>query len=233
MLGPRKVAGGFFSFPLHDKSHSIERLAVHLRGGETILFADGQEQAAVAAGGHSTLMAWFNVNAMPPDGGDPAVQSLLYEQMPEHFVWHRKEHAWRRRIRATTGARVIGRLHSVNPSEGPRYYLYMLLLHTRGARSFEDLATVTQVTHFGQHKAKKKEKRGNGVPTPYVYCELFNSISCLLDIRMRAPLLVHPMRIAATAATRVDATYHLYNICRRRQKQIMYAHADICIHVCT
>ena len=40
--------------------------------------------------------------------------------------------------------RVIGRLHSANPSEGPRFYLYLLLLHKKGATSFEDLVTITK-----------------------------------------------------------------------------------------
>ena len=37
------------------------------------------------------------------------------------------------------GERVIGRLHGALPSEGERYYLYILLLHERGATSFEHL----------------------------------------------------------------------------------------------
>ena len=47
-VGPPEGAWRLLSFPMHDKSHHIERLAVHLEGGETIVFAGGQEQETLA-----------------------------------------------------------------------------------------------------------------------------------------------------------------------------------------
>ena len=55
----------------------------------------------------------------------------------------KKDGKWQRRQRMYVATRVIGRLHSANPSEEQQVYLYLLLLHRRGARSFEDLVTVT------------------------------------------------------------------------------------------
>ena len=114
------------------------------RGGETITFQGGQEREAVAASAKTTLTAWFSLNAEDPDGQEPQARSLHYAQIPEHFVWNEKEGKWQRRQRMSVANRVIGRLHSANPSEGPRFYLYLLLLHKKGATSFEDLVTITK-----------------------------------------------------------------------------------------
>ena len=49
----------------------------------------------------------------------------------------------RRRQRQLVANRVVGRLHSANPSDGPRFDLYLLLLREKGAASFGDLVAVT------------------------------------------------------------------------------------------
>ena len=47
-VGPPEGAWRLFSFPMHDKSHNVKRLAVHLKGWETKIFESGQERDAVA-----------------------------------------------------------------------------------------------------------------------------------------------------------------------------------------
>ena len=103
----------------------------------------------------STLLAWFALNAAPPDGHEPPARSLTYAEIPEHFVWVRKDRVWRRRQRKADADKVIRRMFTANPSEGPRFYLYLLLLHRKGATSFEDLVTIqkedgTSQTFFEQ-----------------------------------------------------------------------------------
>ena len=90
---------------MHDKSHNVERLAVHLKGGETIVYHDGQEEAALGAGTCTTLTAWFALNAADPDDQEPQARNLLYCQIPEHFTWHRKEQVWKRRKDKAVDAR--------------------------------------------------------------------------------------------------------------------------------
>ena len=46
-VGPPEGAWRLFSFPMHDKSHNVERLAVHLKGWETRIFESGQEREVV------------------------------------------------------------------------------------------------------------------------------------------------------------------------------------------
>ena len=72
----------------------------------------------------------------------------------------RKDGKWQRRQRMSVATRVIGRLHGANPSEGPRFYLYLLLLHKRGATNFEDLVTVTKPD--GSRKTFFEQTMGDG-----------------------------------------------------------------------
>ncbi|CAF1173465.1 unnamed protein product [Rotaria magnacalcarata] len=53
-----------FEFPLHDKSHSIIRLAIHLPNMQPVYFAEGNELEALnrATEKDTTLIAWFKLN---------------------------------------------------------------------------------------------------------------------------------------------------------------------------
>ena len=62
-------------------------------------------------------------------------QDLYYHNMPEYFVWNQSKHRWNKRIKDVK----IGRMHAAHPSNPERFYLQMLLNHTKGAESFEHL----------------------------------------------------------------------------------------------
>ena len=141
-VGPPEAAWRIFSFPMHKKSHHIERLAVHVPNMETVCYAEGGEREAAQERKASTLMAWFELNTAEPDGEDPPVKNLLYAEIPEHFTWDQKNRKWRRRRSEAAKAKVIGRMYTASPNEEDRFYLYLLLLHRRGIKSFEDLVTV-------------------------------------------------------------------------------------------
>ncbi|XP_027099289.1 uncharacterized protein [Coffea arabica] len=64
-----------------------------------------------------------------------------YKEFPEHFFWYPGSKAWSPRKQKDT----IGRLVTVNPIEGERYCLRLLLLNVRGPTSFNDLKTVNGV----------------------------------------------------------------------------------------
>ena len=117
-VGPPEGAWRLFDVPMHEKSHNVERLAVHLKGGETIVFAEGQEREAISSETVTTLTAWFALNREAPDGQDPPARSLSYAEVPEHFRWNNKDRRWCRRQRLSAAERVIGRLRTANPSGG-------------------------------------------------------------------------------------------------------------------
>ncbi|CAF5003071.1 unnamed protein product, partial [Rotaria sp. Silwood1] len=145
-----EAAWRLFEFPLHDKSHTIIRLAVHLPNQQPVYFAEGNERQAVerAATKDTTLTAWFKLNSKNPDA-----RQYLYHDIPQHFVFERNG-TWKRRLQ---GENVIGRMYSISPSDVERYHLRLLLLHTPGACSFDDLKTVDdQVCQTFMEVAKRR-----------------------------------------------------------------------------
>jgi hypothetical protein len=68
----------------------------------------------------------------------PEAKDLTYREFPEYYVCDTKTHLWKRRQRPHHAA-VIGRIYTVHPKEGERFYLRLLLVHTKGATSFLDL----------------------------------------------------------------------------------------------
>jgi hypothetical protein len=123
---------------MHDQSHAIIRLHVHLPDGQNVFFhPDGIHRALRKADEKmTTLTAWFELNAT-----DLEARAYLYSEIPEHFVFEKGQ--WNPRRRG--GSKVIGRMFSVNIVDSERYYLRTLLLHVPGATSFEHLRTVNGV----------------------------------------------------------------------------------------
>jgi hypothetical protein len=137
-VGPPESCWRLLQRPMHDTSHTIARLAVHEFQEHSVVFRPGEERKALEGGGkRSTLDGWLKLNE---DGGHGGVDSreFRYAEIPEHFVWNRKLGAWTARKRGTRD-RIIGRLHSANPNEGQRFYLYLLLLHVRGPTCWQQL----------------------------------------------------------------------------------------------
>lgn len=85
----------------------------------------------------STLLAWFELNKK-----DEEARNYLYTEIPLHYIFPNETKKWQKRKNATN---VIPRMYQVNPRDGERFYLRLLLLHRRGATSFTDLKTVDNV----------------------------------------------------------------------------------------
>ncbi|GBC01418.1 hypothetical protein RclHR1_04190002 [Rhizophagus clarus] len=122
---------------MHDRSPSVQRLAVHLPEMQLITFHDNEnlQQILDYANSHvTTLVAWFQENAK-----NPAAHNYRYVDFLLYYTWNLSNYVWNARKTATSAIR---RLYIAQPSEGERYYLRILLTHVRGASSFDDLKTV-------------------------------------------------------------------------------------------
>ena len=75
-----------FEFPMHAKSHSVTRLAIHLPFENTIRFAPGDEEATLSNDHITTLTAWFELNR-----SDPFARQFTYIQVPDHYVFSQKK----------------------------------------------------------------------------------------------------------------------------------------------
>ena len=126
-----------FHYRLHNHTPNIQRLAVHLPNQQSITFQNGDNLQNVVNQANNrmiTLTAWFQENLE-----NSAAQEYKYTEFPLHYTWNKTHCKWNSR-KTTTGA--IGRLYMVQPSEGERYYLRILLTHIKGATSFNNLKTI-------------------------------------------------------------------------------------------
>jgi hypothetical protein len=128
-------------FKLHDQTHSVSRLDVHLPNSENVYFKPGKEKEAIekAKNKRSTLTAWFELNKMP----NSKSKNLFYFEIPNYYAFRNSKWIERRSVDNS----VIGRMYLVNPNNQERYCLRLLLLHVKGAESYADLRTVNGFVH--------------------------------------------------------------------------------------
>ena len=152
-VSPPEAAWRLFSFKMHDHTHSVCRLQVHLPNQQRIVFQpeDIQEAVEKATNNFTTLTAWFKLNQT-----DSAALQYLYYGIPEHYVFKNiskgnngqksiSQMEWAKRQRG--GDNVIGRMYTVSLSDTERYCLRLLLLHIKGATSYDCLKTSNGVCY--------------------------------------------------------------------------------------
>ena len=123
---------------MHEQSHTIYRLSVHLPHQQRVYFREGGEAEAVEREStrNTHLTAWFKLNTE-----DPNAREFLYTEIPHHYVFNDRAKKWIPRQRG--GDRIISRMYSVNPADPEKFHLRLLLLHVPGATSYDDLKTVS------------------------------------------------------------------------------------------
>ena len=121
--------------PMHDRSHAVLRLPVHLPHQQTIIFEEGREEEALQAAQLkcTKLEAWFQLNQR-----STTARNIKYTEIPYHYVFAKNE--WKPRQRGEN--KIIARMYTVGVKDAERFYLRLLLLHVPGATSFEYLRTV-------------------------------------------------------------------------------------------
>lgn len=84
-VGPHQAMFALMEYSLHEISHAIIRLAVHLPLEQSVLFEEGQEEDALERNEHTTLTAWFALN-----DSDPEARVHLYHDIPKHYVFTKR-----------------------------------------------------------------------------------------------------------------------------------------------
>ena len=127
---------------MHDRSHAVVRLPVHLPDQQMIFIQQGNERQAVerAAQRETRLTDWFALNRT-----DENARNLFYNEIPYHYVFSKEDTKWKPRQRGNH--KVVTRLYSVSPRDVKRFHLRILLLSVKGPQSFEDLRTVDGVVY--------------------------------------------------------------------------------------
>ena len=147
------AAEAAFEFPIHGCSQAVERLAVHLPGQHFVTFVAGEEVAAAEApkAKRTTLTAWFALNAATAEGGcdNAGILQSKYQDIPSLCTWDKSKKEWKLRSqKRVKHVSVVGRMPAVAPTEGQRYFLYLLLLHVTGAKCWRDIRTVNGPTNM-------------------------------------------------------------------------------------
>ena len=114
-------------------------------------------------------------------------QSIIYREFPKNVVWNPTLKKWKKRKQRTQ----VGRIISVHPAEGERYYLRVLLNHMAGATSYENLRTFDGVVYPTFREAAEKRgliKSDNNIDDCLTEAEIFHMPSSLR--RLFATILV-------------------------------------------
>ncbi|KAI7962555.1 hypothetical protein MJO28_000649 [Puccinia striiformis f. sp. tritici] len=124
-----------FKFPLSDRMQSVTRLHIH-EPGEQLVFFDERE------GAEGQIVMGF---------GEVPARSLLYHDIPTYFWWDTKTKRWLKptlkKIRYTRKSKstAVGRVFSVHFLAGEKFYIRVLLMHSKGPTGFKHLRTTAGV----------------------------------------------------------------------------------------
>ncbi|XP_062202425.1 uncharacterized protein LOC133904848 isoform X1 [Phragmites australis] len=122
-----------FDYNIHTHVPSVERLPVHLPNENYVTYREIDNLSAVVASERvkrTMLTEWFLANERYTQGNN-----LTYCEYPTLFTWDETNRVWNERKHGFK----IGRLYFVHPSAGERYFLRMLLMIVKGAKSYEDI----------------------------------------------------------------------------------------------
>ncbi len=121
-IGALEACSRLFSLPQSDRHPAVQALTVHLPKERSIFFAEGREHSILNSEltQKTELTEFFTFNRLNRG------TNVRYCDFPEYFLWCRTQRKWK--IRKTrTGT--IGRIYTVHPSCGDRFYLRLLLHH--------------------------------------------------------------------------------------------------------
>ena len=100
-VGPHQAVFRIMQYKMHDKSHIIIRLAIHLPLQQNVHFQNGNEQQALQRHEQTMLIAFSRLNQL-----DQNAHQYLYHEIPEHHTFNKSAKKWNPRQRAS--APIIG-----------------------------------------------------------------------------------------------------------------------------
>ena len=141
-------------FPMQSRYPPVERLQVHDKDLQRIVYEEHMEAAALQdpRNERTKLTAYFDQctaeNEQPLTDTErgykdstellPSAAELTYSEFPMYYTWHDDTRTWKRR-KSPHKRDTIGRMHSIHAKAGDKFFLRMLLTKIRGATSFDSL----------------------------------------------------------------------------------------------
>lgn len=104
------------TFKMHDRSHAVITLPVHLPQQNMVYFQEGNEEEALAEARNGTtkLTEWLSLNQR-----DQSARMFHYTEIPYHYTY--RNNKWN--IRQLGGEKLIGRMYGVSPRDEERFSL--------------------------------------------------------------------------------------------------------------
>ena len=142
-VGSSEACWHIFGFEIHDRFPAVLALRVHLPDEQQIVFDEDTELDALENQRETELTAYFDFNKKSIEQGFDPQKLPKYVEMPEDHRYDTKKKMWIKRKQK--GGGVIGRVHSIHPVAGEKFFLRTLLhdVHSKGKVSFEDMRTLS------------------------------------------------------------------------------------------
>jgi len=140
-VSPSEACWRIFSYPIHGRKPSVERLFFHLEGENSVYFNDYEHIDDVMlkpSVTESMFTSWMQCNSEYSEA-----KTLTYANFVSKFVYVKAKRTWKPRKSGFT----IGRLIWVPPTTGELYYLRMMLTRVKGPTSYEDMRIVNNVVY--------------------------------------------------------------------------------------
>jgi len=121
-----KPVGEFFSFTIHGRTPTVERLYFHLPNEQSVFFNDEKDMDSLLSKPsekESMFTSWMQTNEIYNEG-----KILTYIEFVTKLVYFSKNRCWQPRKQGYT----IGRLNWVPLSVGELFYLRMILDAVKG-----------------------------------------------------------------------------------------------------
>jgi hypothetical protein len=143
-IAPHEAVHRILEFTMHEELPNVYRLPVHLPNQQTVVFdpeaTPEQMQRRIDLLTHTRLTRFFEAN----ENNMPGARALTYQEFPQKFKWDDTARVWVPRKRQDFA---IGRMYTVPPAAGEKFYLRLLLIQRRGLTYFRDLRTIDGTEH--------------------------------------------------------------------------------------
>lgn len=146
-LSSSEAIWGIFAFPIHEIYPTVFHLDFHLENGQRVYFNPNNLSERLSNPQKTTLLAFFELCK-----NDDFANTLLYSEVPSHFVWNKSKFIRKKRVIDVEGwpgvkkDNSLSRVYTIHPNN-TECYLRLLLNEVRDQKSFSDIKTVNGVFH--------------------------------------------------------------------------------------
>ena len=117
-IDPYDATWRLFGFKAQDRFPAVQQLAIHEEGQQSVIFKEGEALNALESVKDTTLMAFFKFNT-----SEQKARKIKYQDFPKFCTFSGNAWYWRKVLPSDVEVpRTIGRINSVSPSQGERYF---------------------------------------------------------------------------------------------------------------